>query len=112
MSFKQEINKQEKEILDHLMESKFIASFTEVDSETGEYIRDIKEADDLEIDFKIRDSMLSAIGECAERAAVANSAAKMRAALIAVYTVCEGASELEVLGRNIEKVIATLRGKK
>lgn len=112
MSFKQEINKQEKEILDHLMESKFIASFTEVDSETGEYIRDIKEADDLEIDFKIRDSMLSAIGECAERAADANSAAKMRAALIAVYTVCEGASELEVLGRNIEKVIATLRGKK
>jgi hypothetical protein len=46
MSFKQEINKQEKEILDHLMESKFIASFTEVDSETGEYIRDIKEADE------------------------------------------------------------------
>ena len=67
MSFKQEINKQEKEILDHLMESKFIASFTEVDSETGEYIRDIKEADDLEIDFEVRDSMLSAIGECAER---------------------------------------------
>ena len=40
MSFKQEINKQEKEILDHLMESKFIASFTEVDSETGEYKSD------------------------------------------------------------------------
>ena len=112
MSFKQEITKQEKEILDHLMESKFIASFTEVDSETGEYIRDIKEADDLEIDFEVRDSMLSAIGECAERAANANSAAGMRAALITIYTVCEGAPELEVLGRNIKKVIATLGGKK
>lgn len=112
MSFKQEINKQEKEMLDHLMKSKFIASFVRVDIETGEYTRDIKEADDLEIDFKIRDSMLHAIGECAERAADANSAAEMRAALIAIYTVCEGASELEVLGRNIEKVIATLGGKK
>lgn len=56
--------------------------------------------------------MLNAIGECAERAAYANSAAGMRAALIAVYTVCEGTSELEVLGRNIKKVIATLGGKK
>ena len=112
MSFKQEINKQEKEILDHLMESKFISSFAEVDSETGEYIRDIKEADNLEIDFVIRGSMLSTIGECAKRAADSDSAVEMRAALIAVYTACEGAPELESLGRNIEKVIATLGGKK
>ena len=85
MNLEQEINKNAKEMLDHLMESEFIASFVNVDIETGEYIRDIKEADDLEIDFEIRESMLSAIGECAEKAANAKSAVEMRAALLAVH---------------------------
>lgn len=111
MSFKQEINKNAKEILDHLMESEFIASFVNVDIETGEYIRDIKEADDLEIDFEIRDSMLSALGECAEKAANAKSAVEMRAALLAVHTICESKAELEVLGRNVKNVIAKLGGR-
>ena len=111
MSFKQEINKQENKILDHLMESKFIASFAEVDSETGEYTRDIKEADDLEIDFEIRNSILSTIGECAEKAARAKSATEMRAALLAVHTICESTAELEVLGRNVKNVIAKLGGR-
>lgn len=111
MNLEQEINKNAKEMLDHLMESEFIASFVNVDIETGEYIRDIKEADDLEIDFEIRESMLSAIGECAEKAANAKSAVEMRAALLAVHTICESKAELEVLGRNVKNVIAKLGGR-
>lgn len=111
MNLEQEINKNAKEMLDHLMESKFIASFVNVDIETGEYIRDIKEADGLEIDFEIRDSMLSALGEYAGKAANAKSAAEMRAALLAVHTICESKAELEVLGRNVKNVIAKLGGR-
>ena len=35
----------------------------------------------------------------------------MRAALLAVHTICESKAELEVLGRNVKNVIAKLGGR-